>query len=120
MASGADYETLSDFLYPRDGLSLSAIFYATLTNNPANPIFRKMEDKMHLVTMHEAETNLSKLVKESLEGEEVVIARDNKPLVRLVPVQQVSVQRRLGGCPGLIVHMDDDFDAPLDDFADYM
>lgn len=36
---------------------------------------------MILVTMHEAKTNLSKLVKESLEGEEVVIARGSKPLV---------------------------------------
>jgi prevent-host-death family protein len=75
---------------------------------------------MILVTMHEAKTNLSKLVKESLEGEEVVIARGSKPLVKLVPVTPSSKQRRLGGCPGLILHIDDDFDAPLGDFAEYV
>ena len=75
---------------------------------------------MILVTMHEAKTNLSKLVKESLEGEEVVIARGSKPLVKLVPVTPSSKQRRLGGCPGLILQIDDDFDAPLGDFAEYV
>ena len=75
---------------------------------------------MRLVNMHDAKTHLSKLVKESLEGEEIVIARDNTPLVKLVPVRAAATERRLGGCPGLVVRMDEDFDAPLDDFADYM
>jgi prevent-host-death family protein len=75
---------------------------------------------MRMVNMHEAKTHLSRLVKASLEGEEVVIARGGKPLVRLVPIRAACTERRLGGCPGLIVRMDDDFDAPPDDFADYM
>jgi prevent-host-death family protein len=75
---------------------------------------------MILVTMHEAKTNLSKLVKESLEGEEVVIARGSKPLVKLVPVTPSSKQRRLGGCPGLILRMDDDFNAQAGDFSGYV
>ena len=36
--------------------------------------------------MHEAKTNFSKLVERALRGEDVVIARSGKPLVRLVPV----------------------------------
>jgi prevent-host-death family protein len=79
-----------------------------------------MEEVMHLVTMREAEKNLSKLINESLEGEEVVISREGKPLVKLMPVSRTQTERRLGGCPGLIVQMDDDFDAPLDDFSEYM
>jgi prevent-host-death family protein len=38
------------------------------------------------VNMLEAKSQLSKLVKAALEGEEVVIARDGTPAVRLVPV----------------------------------
>jgi prevent-host-death family protein len=41
---------------------------------------------MHTVNMHEAKTKLSLLVKEAVSGEDVVIAKAGKPLVRLVPV----------------------------------
>lgn len=41
---------------------------------------------MTKVNMHEAKTNLSKLVDRALRGEEVILARSGKPLVRLVPV----------------------------------
>lgn len=41
---------------------------------------------MHQVTIHAAKTNLSKLIEAALRGEEVVIAKGSKPVVRLVPV----------------------------------
>ncbi len=40
------------------------------------------------VTVHAAKTNLSKLIEAALRGEEVVIARGDKPVVRLVPVEK--------------------------------
>jgi prevent-host-death family protein len=40
------------------------------------------------VTVHAAKTNLSKLIEAALAGEEVVIARGDKPVVRLVPVER--------------------------------
>lgn len=64
----------------------------------------------------EAKANFSTLVRKALQGEEVVIARDNKPLVRLVPV---GVPSRAPGTAKGRVTMADDFDAPLEDFADY-
>ena len=64
----------------------------------------------------EAKANFSTLVRKALQGEEVVIARDNKPLLRLVPVGVPS--RAPGTAKGQIV-IADDFDAPLEDFADY-
>jgi len=64
----------------------------------------------------EAKAQLSTLVRKALQGEEVIIARDNKPLVRLVPV---AVQQRKPGSARGRVKIADDFDAPLDDFADY-
>lgn len=41
---------------------------------------------MNIFTMHEAKTNLSKLIKLAEAGEEVVIARGNSPVVRLLPI----------------------------------
>ena len=70
-----------------------------------------------LVNMHQAKTNLSKLVSRSLEGEEVIIAVNNQPMVKLEPIRRKK-QRELGALKGKIT-MSEDFDAPLDDFKDY-
>ena len=72
------------------------------------------------VTIHEAKTHLSKLIRKALAGEEIVIARGNRPLVKLVVLPEVGRQRRIGGAKGVIEFMADDFDAPLEEFADYM
>jgi prevent-host-death family protein len=71
-----------------------------------------------IVNIHEAKTHLSRLIQEALEGEEIVIAKGNQPLVRLVLVDSARRQRRPGWARDL-VRMSDDFDAPLDEFADY-
>ena len=41
---------------------------------------------MQQVTIHAAKTHLSKLIEAALNGEEIVIAKGSKPVVRLVPV----------------------------------
>ena len=51
---------------------------------------------MSIVNIHEAKTNLSKLLDRMLRGEEIVIARAGKPLARLLPVEE-----RLPRVPGL-------------------
>ena len=61
--------------------------------------------------MHEAKTELSRLVERALAGEEVVIARAGVPVVRLVPIAQQG-RRKLGQWRGK-VRMAPDFDAPL-------
>ncbi|MFW5740892.1 MAG: type II toxin-antitoxin system Phd/YefM family antitoxin [Myxococcota bacterium] len=65
------------------------------------------------VNMHEAKTELSRLVERALAGEDVVIARAGVPVVRLVPVVARG-KRKLGQWAGR-VEMADDFDAPLGD-----
>ncbi len=40
------------------------------------------------VTIHEAKTNLSKLIRQVLAGEEVIIARNKTPLVKLVMLRR--------------------------------
>ncbi|MGH7093738.1 MAG: type II toxin-antitoxin system Phd/YefM family antitoxin [Stellaceae bacterium] len=49
-----------------------------------------------IVNMHEAKSSLSRLVRRALAGEEVVIARNGEPLVKLVPVPKV-LQPRIPG-----------------------
>ena len=64
----------------------------------------------------EAKAHFSTLVRKALQGDEVIIARDNKPLVRLVPV---AIQARKPGSARGRISMAPDFDVTPDDFADY-
>ena len=75
---------------------------------------------METVNIHEAKTHLSRLIQETLSGEEIWIARGKTPLVKLIALESANPARISGSLPGLIVHMADDFDAPLEDFAEYM
>lgn len=69
---------------------------------------------MQTVNIHEAKTHLLKLIEAVAEGEDIVIAKAGKPLVRMVPFAQPKPKRRLGGLKGQI-HIAEDFDAPLPD-----
>ena len=72
------------------------------------------------VNIHEAKTQLSKLIQEALSGKEVIIARGNKPVVRLDVLPGIRSHREIGNAKGLVLSMADDFDEPLEDFKDYM
>jgi prevent-host-death family protein len=48
------------------------------------------------VNMHDAKTNFSKLVERALQGEDVVVARNGKALVRLVPIREDGGLRPVG------------------------
>ena len=64
---------------------------------------------MAVVNVHEAKTHLSALIARAEAGEDIVIARAGRPILRLVPVVGPS-PRTFGG---LDFHVPDDFDAPL-------
>jgi prevent-host-death family protein len=72
-----------------------------------------------MVNIHEAKTKLSALVARAEAGEEIVISRANKPVVRLVPVQSEPVQRRLGEAKGL-VRISPDFDELPDNLMELL
>ncbi len=74
---------------------------------------------MHQVTIHEAKTNLSKLIQEALNGETVIIAKGKLPLIKLEVLAEAKKTRRIGGAAKLNMHMADDFNEPLDDFSLY-
>ncbi|MGH3349201.1 MAG: type II toxin-antitoxin system Phd/YefM family antitoxin [Nocardioides sp.] len=68
-------------------------------------------DAEHVVKVQEAKTHLSSLLTEVEAGGQVVIARGDHPIARLVPVEQPS--RRILG--GLRVTLPDEFFDPLPD-----
>lgn len=62
--------------------------------------------------VHAAKTNLSKLIEQAEQGEEVIIARGDKPVVRLVPVETPTPKRQFGAMAGLF-EVPDSFHDPL-------
>lgn len=63
------------------------------------------------VGIHEAKTQLSRLLKRAAMGEDVVITRAGKPVARLTPINS-GAARQLGLDRGLF-EVPDDFNAPL-------
>ena len=62
---------------------------------------------MQQVTVHAAKTNLSKLIDAAMAGEEIVIAKGSKPVVKLVAIPQGKfkiglLQDQLGTCPDFL------------------
>ena len=69
---------------------------------------------MHIVNLHAAKTQLSRLVDEAAAGAEIIIARAGKPVARLVPLTPMQPKRKLGLLAGRLT-IPADFDAPLPD-----
>jgi prevent-host-death family protein len=67
-----------------------------------------------IVNMHDAKTHFSKYVNKVLQGEEMIIAKNGKPLVKMTPISQGSEKRTPGLSCGKI-EISDNFDTPLDD-----
>ena len=69
---------------------------------------------MVTVNIHEAKTQLSKLLRRVATGEVIIISRSGKPIARIVPFSESHKPRPLGMDHGLY-EAPDDFDAPLPD-----
>ena len=67
---------------------------------------------MKPVPIHKAKATLSHLIERACAGEEVVIARGKRPLVKLVPVTHAEPERKFGALRGKLV-VDDSFFDPL-------
>ncbi len=73
-----------------------------------------LEENMPVVNIHEAKTQLSKLIELAINGEETIIAKFGKPVAKLIPISLKKPKRRIGVLKGKI-KIADDFDAPLPD-----
>jgi antitoxin (DNA-binding transcriptional repressor) of toxin-antitoxin stability system len=86
------------------------------------------------IDLNKAKTEIARLIQSALAGEEVIITENDQPILRLVRVsaeddaasaldrrdeQALKPRRQSGSARGLI-SMSDDFDEPLEDFAEYM
>lgn len=70
---------------------------------------------MATVSVHEAKTHLSRLIERVLAGEEVVIARNKEPVVRLVREMPTAKKPLLGAMKGRLGESGEDAMAPLPD-----
>jgi prevent-host-death family protein len=73
---------------------------------------------MAQVGMHEAKTKLSQLVQRAEAGEEITIARNGKPVARLVPVARTNSMAAIRGIWRGQVEIAEDFDDLPDDIAE--
>ena len=79
----------------------------------------EIQPDAHQVNIHQAKTNLSKLIKKVINGEEVIIAKGNIPLVKMVGLKPQKSLRKIGSARDS-VKLATDFDEPLDDFKEYL
>ena len=75
---------------------------------------------MHRIEVELARDRLPELIEDALAGADIVITRDQRPLVRLVKARESEVRRRRPGTAKGLIEMRDDFDEPLEDFREYM
>jgi len=74
---------------------------------------------VHQITLDEAKIRLLDLIEAAIKGDDVFILKDDQQAVQLVPVEPPGRHLKFGSAEGLVV-MADDFDAPLEDFNEYM
>jgi prevent-host-death family protein len=75
-----------------------------------------METAMETVNIYDAKTRLSQLVDKAASGEDVVVSRNGKPLVRITRLDATKRRIRFGLLKGRFT-IPEDFDAPLPDDA---
>ena len=74
---------------------------------------------MSQIELTEAQEQLAQLVLAAQNGEEIVITQNNQPIAKIVAIPLPKKRIEPGSAQGLI-WMADDFDAPLEDFKEYM
>lgn len=74
---------------------------------------------VYQITLDEAKLKLLDLVEAALKGDEVFILKDKRQVIQLIPVELPKRHPQYGSARGLVT-IADDFDAPLEDFSEYM
>jgi len=71
-----------------------------------------------IVNIHEAKTNFSKLISKFLDGEEIVIAKNGKPVLQFAPVEKTKQRLRHIGFFNCDIDMST-FDDPIEEMKEY-
>jgi antitoxin (DNA-binding transcriptional repressor) of toxin-antitoxin stability system len=74
---------------------------------------------MTTISLQEAQAGLADLIRRLAPGEEAILTENDQPVARIISTGQRS-ERKLGTLKGTVIQMSGDFDAPLDDFKEYM
>ena len=79
---------------------------------------------MNVISEEQAVKQLSTLNDLVLQGEEIIITREDQPITQIVSVQHTkpadNPKAKFGSGQGTLVYMAPDFNAPLEDFKEYM
>jgi len=80
---------------------------------------------MTSIPIQQAQANLPDLIHQLAPGDEVVITENDEPVARIVPPLSAPSHlgestRKLGSLSGTVLYMAPDFDAPLEQFMEYM
>lgn len=75
---------------------------------------------MRRVTLEKAGFQLAALVRDAQNGAEVILTQNNGPLAQLTLVGESKPRPQFGKAKDVIVSLADNFNAPLEDFAEYM
>jgi antitoxin (DNA-binding transcriptional repressor) of toxin-antitoxin stability system len=74
---------------------------------------------MYEIELDKAKPQLEILIQMALNGEEVIITRNDEPILKLTSISKPAKYRKAGSAKGMIT-VAKDFDEPLEDFRDYM
>jgi len=75
---------------------------------------------MYQVSVKDGAKRWDALVQAALNGEEIVVTQDEKPIMKWIVVTPPQTYRKAGSGKHLGIVMSDDFDEPLQEFAQYM
>ena len=77
--------------------------------------------QMSAISIREAQATLPELIHRMTPGQEVLLTEDDRPVAKLVATAPERPKTpKLGTQRGSVVYIAPDFDAPLDDFKEYM
>jgi antitoxin (DNA-binding transcriptional repressor) of toxin-antitoxin stability system len=71
------------------------------------------------VDIADAQIQITQLLQSALQGEEVIITRNDQPILKLIQISSTAKRRKRGSAKGQI-WIAPNFDEPLEDFAEYM
>lgn len=74
---------------------------------------------MKTIDIDQAQNQISQLLQAAINGEEIIITRDNLAVLKLSPINSPPKYRQRGSAKGQI-QFAPDFDEPLEDFQEYM
>jgi antitoxin (DNA-binding transcriptional repressor) of toxin-antitoxin stability system len=75
---------------------------------------------MSMISLHDAQAKLPILVHGLAPGDEIVITEGDRPVAKIVPAGAAPMPRQLGTLRGTVLYMSPDFDAPLEEFKEYL